>query len=171
MGGMSDPCPHCDAEPRALKNHIRLTAGNGHGPRGEYPDESPSSPDRGGDARDAGGGLALQQREEPEPRQPSPIKTEPDNDDGLVVLAEDEFEKLLEGGRGANEAEKSSTGGATALDPESAAEKADELGWGVWFGVAVVLIVAALAIGAAQARAAAERGRQGAVDLGTELGI
>lgn len=30
-------CPYCGAEVNALKNHVRLTNGNDHGPSGEYP--------------------------------------------------------------------------------------------------------------------------------------
>jgi hypothetical protein len=34
-----DPCPFCGKEYHALKNHVRLTSGGGHGPSGQYPDE------------------------------------------------------------------------------------------------------------------------------------
>lgn len=36
----TEACPHCGEEQRALKNHIRLTDGGGHGSYGSYPDKS-----------------------------------------------------------------------------------------------------------------------------------
>lgn len=32
-------CPYCDEEKSALKNHVRLASGGGHGPSGEYPED------------------------------------------------------------------------------------------------------------------------------------
>jgi hypothetical protein len=34
-----NPCPFCGKEYHALKNHVRLASGNGHGPSGQYPKE------------------------------------------------------------------------------------------------------------------------------------
>jgi hypothetical protein len=34
---MAETCPYCNKETKALKNHVRLATGNGHGPNGEYP--------------------------------------------------------------------------------------------------------------------------------------
>lgn len=36
---MDEKCPYCNEEHSALKNHIRLSAGGGHGSNGEYPDD------------------------------------------------------------------------------------------------------------------------------------
>lgn len=35
---MEGRCPYCGKDVGAVKNHIRLTGGGGHGPRGHYPD-------------------------------------------------------------------------------------------------------------------------------------
>lgn len=47
---MYQACPYCGGEYRALKNHVRLTTGNGHGSSGQYPDdfEPDSSAETGG---------------------------------------------------------------------------------------------------------------------------
>jgi len=36
---MGSECPYCGEGQRALKNHVRLAAGDGHGPSGQYPDD------------------------------------------------------------------------------------------------------------------------------------
>lgn len=36
---MKENCPYCSKEKSALKNHVRLASGNGHGPSGQYPDD------------------------------------------------------------------------------------------------------------------------------------
>lgn len=53
-------CPYCGEEQKALKNHVRLSSGNGHGPSGEYPDDfDAGGPERRASAhrsgRDGGG--------------------------------------------------------------------------------------------------------------------
>lgn len=36
---MAKTCIYCDEEKSALKNHVRLASGDGHGPSGAYPDD------------------------------------------------------------------------------------------------------------------------------------
>ena len=40
---MKNECPHCGESYSALKNHIRLASGNGHGSSGSYPEDKESS--------------------------------------------------------------------------------------------------------------------------------
>lgn len=50
-------CPYCGEQVNALKNHVRLSSGGGHGPSGEYPDdfEGGAGSGDGGDAQAVAG--------------------------------------------------------------------------------------------------------------------
>lgn len=50
---MTHKCPYCEkeAKPRGLKNHVRLSSGNGHGDKGEVPDDY-AVPDAGDEPAD-----------------------------------------------------------------------------------------------------------------------
>jgi hypothetical protein len=52
-----ETCPYCAEEQHALKNHVRLTSGDGHGPSGTYPDDfedgNSANPDTAGQETDA----------------------------------------------------------------------------------------------------------------------
>lgn len=39
-----ETCPYCGEEQYALKNHVRLASGNGHGPSGTYPEDFEDGP-------------------------------------------------------------------------------------------------------------------------------
>jgi hypothetical protein len=78
-------CPYCGVEKRALKNHVRLSSGDGHGPSGSYPGDfdGGSSTER---AQSDGG----QQLEAPDDEG---ADAGPD-EDGLH-FEEDEFDELV----------------------------------------------------------------------------
>lgn len=50
-------CPYCSEPVNALKNHVRLSDGGGHGPSGQYPDgfEDDTNGDRGASASASAG--------------------------------------------------------------------------------------------------------------------
>lgn len=84
-------CPYCEEEQSALKNHVRLASGNGHGPSGQYPDDFESGststnstpntpPDRGGEQHDHGGG---------------PPGNDADDGPAIAFETTDEFEDMV----------------------------------------------------------------------------
>lgn len=54
---MAKNCPYCGEKQSALKNHVRLTSGGGHGPPGQYPDDFERA-DPDGDDHDPDGGAS-----------------------------------------------------------------------------------------------------------------
>lgn len=69
---MEGRCPYCGKAVGAVKNHIRLTGGGGHGPRGRYPDGFAPTPGELSKAA-AGAGTLLEVVEPLEPdRQSAP---------------------------------------------------------------------------------------------------
>ena len=84
---MAQICPYCSEEQSALKNHVRLASGDGHGPSGQYPDDFADGADR--DDPDPGGGgleagLALDEDvDDDRPEPPEPVN---DGGGGAVTV-------------------------------------------------------------------------------------
>lgn len=122
-------CPYCEkeAKERGLKNHVRLSSGDGHGERGEIPEDYeggisdgdgdsdiPDSPDSDdGDDGDSGPSEASEAAEvtaddltAPEPKEPDTDESEASddglpfdpNDDGAIRLDGDETLYVRTGG-------------------------------------------------------------------------
>lgn len=103
---MREPCPYCGDPTGALKNHVRLTSGGGHGPAGQYPDDfdgstSPtdSAPDDSvqdattepADGQDDASPSEVD-GESVEPRATAP--TDPDGGSETVDMTPEEFEEF-----------------------------------------------------------------------------
>lgn len=100
---MQEACPYCGEEKSALKNHVRLSSGGGHGPSGSYPDDF----EAGGSAEpppQSDGGQQLM--EPPEEEAQEVVETEPvqdvpedapddQEDAGGLRFEEDEFDEMV----------------------------------------------------------------------------
>ena len=79
---MVTPCPYCGKEQRAVKNHIRLTDGDGHGPAGQYPEGWGERRDRG-EPDPGGGGVEVMLEEDVDEDAPEPGHV--DTGDGAIA--------------------------------------------------------------------------------------
>lgn len=187
---MAKICPYCTEEQTALKNHVRLASGDGHGPSGQYPDDFERGPDRGGGDDDdepggtlaapaaGGSGTVTVEAVEDAGAQEVPEYEEEEADgsdeENIVAMPESELNGMLQAARetvtrdkgGDSDEDSASTDetgtrvDAPSLDPDDVAEKADENGWGV--GAVLLLFFLALAAGVAWSiiQNAAENARQ-----------
>jgi len=178
-------CPYCSEEQTALKNHVRLASGDGHGPSGQYPDdfEGGSNPDDNDDdpggaaaapAPGGGGTVTVEAVEETEEPQDLPeFEEEPEEEEeGIVAMPETELTQMLSAARedGAEEAQEESNEDteedtSIEVDPVKAVEDADTDGWSWWAILGLFLLAAAAGVAWAAIKNAAENGRQQAHQL------
>jgi len=185
---MAKICPYCGEEQTALKNHVRLASGGGHGPSGQYPDEFGDDDQDDGDddpggaaaasATGGGGTVTVEAVEETETSQEPPdVEEEPEEDEeSLIAMPESELNEMLQSAaatageavsRDDKETEESTSADeedtsvdTPSLDPDDVAEKAEENGWGL--GAVLLLFILAVAAGIAWSaiQDAAEDARQ-----------
>jgi len=191
---MVNICPYCGEEHRALKNHVRLTSGDGHGPSGQYPEDFPGAPDQD-DRPDPGGGLDVAPAldEDPDPDAPpepaggggavaveavadAEEQSEPDEDESLIAMPESELNTMLQEAAqsvtpDSGESEQETTDDASADDdgpvvkPVAAAEQAEDEGWSL--GVVLLVFILTVLAGLAWGYITdkAENGRERAQQL------
>lgn len=137
-------CPYCGEEQRALKNHVRLAGGDGHGPSGQYPDDFDPESRRDGagddDDDDPGGQAAAALPQPAEPPSPdaggNAVVVEAVEDTGenepvpedsasaeqeIVTLPQEEFEDVLDGAYEAGQQEAEPETGLGLEGPPAAA--------------------------------------------------
>jgi hypothetical protein len=84
---MDESCPYCGKETSAMKNHVRLASGDGHGPNGSYPDDFfQSSTEESPDA-------------EPEETNTDETGTDDVDDAGPIQFDPDEVDAAIEAAR------------------------------------------------------------------------
>jgi len=179
---MSQRCPYCGEEKRAVKNHVRLASGEGHGPSGQYPDDfgergdqddgggaDPSDPSHG----DGGSALTVEAVEETETStEADSLKETDDGGEGeeIVAMPEGQLNSMLKTAasmkpEGDDEAESSSTteeSSSTSIDvdPVETVENADAEGWPLWKILLVLGLAALAAITIGAIKEAAENGQE-----------
>lgn len=174
-GGMVNTCPYCGEEHRALKNHVRLTSGSGHGPSGQYPEDFPDAPDQdeqpspgGGldvapardDATDhddlpddppesagGGGAVAVEAVADAETEEQSEPDETAEEDDSLIAMPESELNTMLQEAAKSRVSDSDETEPADADEDDSVVEPEDvaERAEEEGWSLAVVLLVFLLA--------------------------
>lgn len=105
---MGEICPYCGRETGALKNHVRMSSGDGHGPRGEYPDgfdgestpdpehyeEPDPSDDRDGESPSSDGG-GSGASDSSKPADPGADPTGSGETDDLLTFTPEEFDEII----------------------------------------------------------------------------
>jgi hypothetical protein len=146
-------CPYCGEEQSALKNHVRLASGDGHGPSGQYPDDftddgpDQDGPDPGGGREavalddhgattepvDGGGGaVTVEAVEDAEPEEVPKYDADVDDDaESIVAMPESELNEMLRATgnavTGGGEPEESTEVDGEDLSVDSPSLDADEV--------------------------------------------
>lgn len=152
---MVKTCPYCEEQKSALKNHVRLTSGSGHGPSGQYPDDfepstglknsSTSATDVGESSEGDGGstqapplpspspdGGAVTVQEEPETGEAQEVpefgqEDEEEEEAGLVAFTEEEFENVFDAAYDAGRADAEAEAGLGLSGPPEDEEEEDDV--------------------------------------------
>jgi hypothetical protein len=195
---MVDDCPYCGEEQSALKNHVRLASGEGHGPSGQYPDDF----DRGAASSDVepsrtsepapepaeppapgggGGAVAVEAVEGAEEDTPQEVPKYDDGDETEVVaLPEDKFEGVVDvaydaGGQDVEEEDVVDAEATTVDSADKSGGSSDEVAissGGITLGTVLlwVIILPLLTVIALAAMTAGADVRQNQNDSGHQLG-
>jgi len=177
---MSQRCPYCGEEKRAVKNHIRLASGEGHAPSGQYPDDfgERGDQDDGGGADppdpshgDGGSAVTVEAVEDTETSTEADTVDESDGEgEGIVAMPEEQLNSMLKTAasmkpESGDEAESSSTteessSTSVEVDPVEKVENADTEGWPLWKILLVLGVAVLLGLAWGAMKNAAESGRE-----------